>query len=112
MRVFRELGAVVESRWRKQNYNEDLFPEIAARALHESDLIAKVDPWEIISLGSYHNRSSATTRPQRKIWESTNYPLRGLEVLYRRLLLAGWHYRHTSTLIFRRVPGSAGWQCS
>jgi len=48
MRPFRELGAVVERRWRKQNYNEDLFSEIAARALHESDLIAKVDPWEII----------------------------------------------------------------
>ena len=48
MQPFAELGALVEGRWREQNYNEDLFPEIAAQALSESDLTARVDPWEII----------------------------------------------------------------
>ena len=48
MQPFAELGALVESRWREQNYNEDVFPRIAAQALTESDLTAHVDPWEII----------------------------------------------------------------
>jgi len=48
MRQFQELGALVESRWREQNYNEDVFPEIAAHALAESDLTELVDPWEVI----------------------------------------------------------------
>jgi hypothetical protein len=48
MQPFAELGALVEGRWREQNYNEDLFPEIAAQALSESNLTARVDPWEII----------------------------------------------------------------
>ena len=48
MEEFQKLGALVESRWKDQNYNEQLFPNIAARALVESDLPARVDPWEII----------------------------------------------------------------
>lgn len=48
MRPFAELGALVKGRWRDQNYDEDLFPGIASQALAESDLTAKVDPWEII----------------------------------------------------------------
>jgi hypothetical protein len=48
MQEFQELGNLIESRWRAQNYSEQLFPEIAAQALAESDLPAKVDPWEII----------------------------------------------------------------
>src|SRR4029078_351731 len=46
MQPFAELGALVEARWRAQNYTEDAFPEIAARALAE--MRAPVDPWEII----------------------------------------------------------------
>ncbi|MEK6283392.1 MAG: hypothetical protein AABN95_23805 [Acidobacteriota bacterium] len=48
MEEFQKLGALVESRWKEQNYNEQLFPEIAEQALLESDLPARVDPWEII----------------------------------------------------------------
>jgi hypothetical protein len=48
MEEFQKLGALVESRWKEQNYNEQLFPDIAAQALLESDLPARVDPWEII----------------------------------------------------------------
>lgn len=48
MQPFAELGALVESRWREKNYNEDLFPDIAAQALVESELTDRVDPWEII----------------------------------------------------------------
>ena len=48
MEEFQKLGEQVESRWRAENYSEQLFPEIAAQALVEADLPARVDPWEII----------------------------------------------------------------
>ncbi len=48
MRQFQELGALVEARWRSQNYAEAAFPDIASDALRESDLISQVDPWDII----------------------------------------------------------------
>jgi len=48
MEEFQKLGAIVENRWRAENYSEQLFPEIAAQALVEADLPARVDPWEII----------------------------------------------------------------
>ena len=47
MEEFQKLGALVESRWRAENYSEQLFPEIAAQALVDADLPARVDPWEI-----------------------------------------------------------------
>ncbi len=48
MQLFQEFGALVESRWRNENYNEQIFPELAAQALTESNLPAQVDAWEII----------------------------------------------------------------
>jgi hypothetical protein len=48
MEEFQKLGEMVEKRWKDENYNEQLFPEIAAQALVESDLPSRVDPWEII----------------------------------------------------------------
>jgi hypothetical protein len=48
MQQFQELGALIEDRWKKENYSEQLFPEIAAQALAEWDVPAKVDPWDII----------------------------------------------------------------
>ena len=48
MEEFQKLGAHVENRWRAENYSEQLFPEIAAQALVEADLPARVDPWEVI----------------------------------------------------------------
>ena len=48
MQRFADLGALVEGRWRDKNYDENVFPDIAARALREADLPARVDPWEII----------------------------------------------------------------
>lgn len=43
-----ELGPLVETRWRKTDYNETLFPEIAAQALTETALHSRVDPWQVI----------------------------------------------------------------
>lgn len=48
MQIFQELGELIERRWRAENYSERAFPELAAQALTEANLPAKVDPWEII----------------------------------------------------------------
>ncbi len=48
MQIFQEFGELVEGRWRKENYSEEVFPELAAQALTESKLPAQVDPWEMI----------------------------------------------------------------
>lgn len=48
MEEFQKLGSLIENRWKAENYSETLFPEIAAQALTESNLPARVDPWEII----------------------------------------------------------------
>lgn len=48
MKLFEELGALIEGRWRDQNYAESAFPEIAAQSLSESDLCDLIDPWAII----------------------------------------------------------------
>ena len=61
MEEFERLGELVEKRWKAENYSEQIFPEIAAQALAESDLPARVDPWEIIRW--VH---SATTLPEQQ----------------------------------------------
>ena len=48
MKAFTDLGALVERRWRDQNYNESQFPAIAAQALLDLNLSFRVDPWEVI----------------------------------------------------------------
>jgi|ERR1043166_7813358 hypothetical protein len=48
MEEFQKLGALVEDRWKAENYSEQLFPEIASQALVEADLPDRVDPWDII----------------------------------------------------------------
>lgn len=64
MRPFTELGEIVESRWRDDNYNEDLFPAIAAQALRESELATRVDPWDIIRW--VHTTSHLPRQPDPK----------------------------------------------
>src|SRR5262249_20935922 len=48
MELFAELGALIESRWRNQNYREESFPGIASHALAEFDLPDRTDAWQII----------------------------------------------------------------
>lgn len=48
MELFQKLGCEIEERWRAQNYNEEIFPSLAAAALKSSDLPAKVSAWEIV----------------------------------------------------------------
>ncbi len=47
MEIINELGNHVENLWREKNYNEDLFPAIAAQALREFDVPHKLSVWEI-----------------------------------------------------------------
>lgn len=48
MKLFAELGKTVEDLWVDKNYDEELFPEIAAKALKEANLPEKVTAWEVI----------------------------------------------------------------
>jgi hypothetical protein len=48
MELFDKLGAEVEETWREQNYNEDLFPAIAADALRRANLPSKLSAWDVI----------------------------------------------------------------
>ena len=48
MELFAELGALIENRWRDQNYREELFPQTASQALSEFNLPDRTDAWQII----------------------------------------------------------------
>ena len=48
MELFQKLGAEIEDIWREQNYNEEVFPKIAAEALGRAGLPSKVSAWEVI----------------------------------------------------------------
>jgi hypothetical protein len=48
MELFQRLGAEVEQTWRDVNYDETVFPAIAAEALEAADLPQKVSAWEVI----------------------------------------------------------------
>jgi hypothetical protein len=59
MKHIQDLGALIEGRWRDRNYNEDLFPEIAAGALAEANLTERVDPWELLRWSQTTNQLPA-----------------------------------------------------
>lgn len=48
MELFKNLGAEIEILWRDKNYDEAVFPEIAAAALKEANLPSKVSAWDVI----------------------------------------------------------------
>ncbi|MGI8787257.1 MAG: hypothetical protein ACR2HG_05790 [Pyrinomonadaceae bacterium] len=48
MELFQTLGAEVEQLWRDVNYDESVFPDIAAQSLEEANLPEKVSAWEVI----------------------------------------------------------------
>lgn len=47
MKVFNNLGLLIEDLWRAKNYSEAAFPDIATRALEEANLREEVTPWDI-----------------------------------------------------------------
>jgi hypothetical protein len=48
MQFFNDLGSLVEQRWKDQNYDEKVFPDIAAQALVDTSPYENISPWEII----------------------------------------------------------------
>jgi len=48
MELFQTLGVQVEQTWRDVNYDESVFPAIAAEALDAANLPGKVSAWEVI----------------------------------------------------------------
>lgn len=48
MQFFQDLGALVERRWRDENYNEEVFPALAEQVLVEGGPYGVIDPWDVI----------------------------------------------------------------
>ena len=48
MELFQTLGAEVERLWRDKDYDETVFPALAAEALESANLPQKVSAWEVI----------------------------------------------------------------
>lgn len=48
MEIFQKLGEKIEAIWREKNYDESIFPTIAADCLKEENLPEKVSAWEVI----------------------------------------------------------------
>lgn len=48
MQFFQNLGALVEKRWRDENYNEDIFPALADHVLADGGPHGVIDPWDVI----------------------------------------------------------------
>lgn len=48
MDQFQRLGAHIENEWLAHDYNEEVFPSLAAEALRSTDLPSKISAWEVI----------------------------------------------------------------
>lgn len=48
MELFNKLGMQVETLWREKNYDETVFPELAANALKSANLPSQVSAWDVI----------------------------------------------------------------
>ena len=48
MELFQTLGAEIENLWRDKNYDETIFPDIAAASLRAADLPGKISAWDVI----------------------------------------------------------------
>jgi hypothetical protein len=48
MELFHDLGSRIEQRWKDHNYDEAVFPALAAEALAEASLDKLVSPWDIV----------------------------------------------------------------
>lgn len=48
MKLFNDLGDEIEKLWNKQNYDEGVFPRIAADALRRAGLPKKTSAWEVV----------------------------------------------------------------
>lgn len=48
MNLFRKLGEKIEERWRARDYNEEVFPSLAAESLQKADIPSKISAWEVV----------------------------------------------------------------
>src|SRR5215471_7871669 len=70
MQFFETLGALVEQRWRRENYDENAFPAVASEALEQMAPSEHLDPWDVIRW--VHN--SNTLPPQQDLPASFGNP--------------------------------------
>src|SRR5262249_25955269 len=63
MQFFEDLGALIERRWRGENYDENAFPVVASEALAETTPSERIDPWDIIPWPPHRNSLPAHRPP-------------------------------------------------
>jgi hypothetical protein len=69
MDLFQSLGAGIENLWLGQNYNEDIFPSLAADALKKADLPSKISAWEIVEWTLNQSELPRQKDPQARFGE-------------------------------------------
>ena len=47
--LFERLGDEIEDAWAAQNYDEAIFPSLAAAALREAGIPAKMSAWDVVN---------------------------------------------------------------
>lgn len=70
MKVFEELGELIERRWKDRNYDDAAFPEIAESALVELNPVERVAPMDIV-----RHLHSALTIPAQHGEEFSDLPI-------------------------------------
>lgn len=48
MKLFNELGTMLEAEWRARDYDESVFPSLASEALEKACLPQKTTPWQVL----------------------------------------------------------------
>ncbi|MCA1590170.1 MAG: hypothetical protein LC734_07215 [Acidobacteria bacterium] len=71
MQQFQELGQGIEARWRAANYNETVFPQLAAEGLARAAIPSKLNAWDVID--TRLSRLTGSTRsPKSDAWISSS----------------------------------------
>lgn len=69
MELIRKLGDEIEDLWRGHNYDESVFPAVAADALRRADLPSKVSSWEVVEWALAQNELPPQKDPRSAFGE-------------------------------------------
>ena len=110
MELFQTLGAEIEKLWRDKNYDETLFPEIAANSLKKAALPEKITAWEVIGWtcarrscpSSRMFPANSETRRLRftilRVFTSTYFWLEGTTAIHQHAFCGAFQVLHGSSL--------------
>ena len=112
MELFKQVGAELEAVWRAQDYDEAVFPALAAEALKKADLQSQVTPWEVVEWTLAQSELPRQKDPSRQVWRTADNAVCRAAISHRRVFLARGHYNGSSTRFLWCVLGPAWFQHS